>query len=167
MNRSAVTPTFQSACLAGWKTGATNPNRFMVPMHPQKRNEALDFPVCFRGGFFTRDDSTRRGPKSRQGRPKVAHGLNRGFTSQTSPSPGGTKEVFGRNKRLRRRRKTSRRWLELQGRWSRTSPVRRISCGDNRRGGIRPSHPITARWRRRSIRDRRRATARAGQRSIQ
>jgi hypothetical protein len=32
MNRIAVTPTFQSARLAGWKTGATKLNGFMAPM---------------------------------------------------------------------------------------------------------------------------------------
>jgi hypothetical protein len=36
MNRSAVTPTFQSARLAGWKTGATRLNGFMAPMRRNK-----------------------------------------------------------------------------------------------------------------------------------
>jgi hypothetical protein len=32
------TPTFESAIFAGWKTGVTNPGRFMVPMRVKKRN---------------------------------------------------------------------------------------------------------------------------------
>jgi len=39
MNRVAVTPTFQSARLAGWKPGTTKLNGFMGPMrgeHPSR-----------------------------------------------------------------------------------------------------------------------------------
>jgi hypothetical protein len=39
MNLFAVTPTFQSALLAGWKTGATKVNGFMAPMHVQYSEE--------------------------------------------------------------------------------------------------------------------------------
>jgi len=39
MNLFSVTPTFQSARLAGWKTGATKPNGFMTPMRLNSRRK--------------------------------------------------------------------------------------------------------------------------------
>ena len=46
MNLFAVTPTFQSARLAGWKTGATKVNRLMALMRVQSSYETL-LPTCF------------------------------------------------------------------------------------------------------------------------
>ena len=37
-------------------------------------------------------------PKSRQGRPKVAHGFNRGLRVENGQSPGGAKEKMGLNR---------------------------------------------------------------------
>lgn len=44
MNRAPVTPTFQSAGLAGWKTGATTLEGFMVPMRVQSWTWNLSLP---------------------------------------------------------------------------------------------------------------------------
>src|SRR6266446_4844794 len=62
----------------------------------------------FHGKVFSpRMTARTRNLKSRQGRSKIAHGFNRGLRAQTSPSPGGAKEIVGRNKRWRRRRRMS------------------------------------------------------------
>ena len=44
MNRIAVTPTFQSARLAGWKTGVTKLHGFMAPRRDFEILEALHEP---------------------------------------------------------------------------------------------------------------------------
>ena len=41
MNRHSVSPTFQSACRAGWKTGVTRRSRFMAPMRVQSWRSKL------------------------------------------------------------------------------------------------------------------------------
>ena len=44
MSRGAVTPTFQSARLAGWKTGVTKLHGFMAPRRDFEILEALHEP---------------------------------------------------------------------------------------------------------------------------
>ena len=41
------------------------------------------------------NDARARIPKSREGRPKVAHGFNRGLRVENRVSPGGAKEMIG------------------------------------------------------------------------
>ena len=46
------------------------------------------------------NDGRKRIPKSRQGRPKVAHGFNRGLRVEIRQSPGGAKESIGVDRRV-------------------------------------------------------------------
>ena len=48
-----------------------------------------------RGGGRQVERRRARIPKSRQGRPKVAHGFNRGLRVENGQSPGGAKEKMG------------------------------------------------------------------------
>ena len=52
MNRAVVTPTFQSARLAGWKTGETKPNGFMTPMRGKILEILLPTTCRWTFGFF-------------------------------------------------------------------------------------------------------------------
>src|SRR5438094_6781728 len=45
-------------------------------------------------------DEKARIRKSRQGRPKAAHGFNRGMRVENGPSPGGAKETMGLDERV-------------------------------------------------------------------
>ncbi len=46
-------------------------------------------------GDVSLNDGRARIPKSRKGRPKVAHGFNRGLRVENGQSPGGAKEMMG------------------------------------------------------------------------
>ena len=58
------------------------------------------FEAAERRGWRQVYDRRTRIPKSRQGRPKIAHGFNRGLRVENRQSPGGAKEKIGLDRRV-------------------------------------------------------------------